>query len=138
MNAANHSSTSISVTWKSIPQEHRRGRIKEYTVTVTEVETGSFTRTTEANWGNNSIKILGLKKYTLYNVTVSASTSKGASSESKVYQIRTAEDGKVIINMIIANHHYHNHHHHYHHHHHHQHDHRRHHPHHYHHHHRHH
>ena len=117
--------------------EHRRGRIKEYTVTVTEVETGNFTRST-ANWGNNSIKIHGLKKYTLYNVTVSASTSKGASSESKVYQIRTAEDGKVIINMIIANHHYDKHHHHYHHHHHHQHDHRRHHRHHYHHHHRHH
>ena len=66
-------------------------------MTVTEVKTGIVNRTTVANWGNNSIKIHGLKKYTLYNVTVAASTGKGTSNESKVHQIRTAEDGKVIV-----------------------------------------
>ena len=120
MNAANDSSTSISVTWESIPEEHRRGVIIKYTVTITEADTGNVT-TAEADGWNNSIKIDGLKKYTLYNVTVSASTSKGTSIESNVSQIRTDEDGKVIVNMVNTYHHYRyhrHHHHHYRHHHH--------------------
>lgn len=91
---ANQSSTSVSVSWRRVPKEHRRGKIIAYVVKITDVSTETSTEKVYNDSNILNVTIDGLKKYTLYRVTVSAKTSKGASNASREYKLRTAEDGK--------------------------------------------
>ena len=94
-------STSITLSWDEVPKQHRRGEIIGYQLKIVEQDGGNVTQYNTTT--NRSLTIPGLKKFTFYNITVSARTSKGISNESQVFQIRTAEDGKptVIIDLLL-------------------------------------
>lgn len=100
VNGTKENSTSITVSWGSVPIQHRRGVIIGYVVTVVEHGGGSET---QYNASNRSLNIGGLKKFTFYNITVSARTSKGISNASAVFRIQTAEDGKLISYSCSVN-----------------------------------
>lgn len=84
-----------------MPTKHRRGEIG-YLVKVVEHGGGNVT---QYNTTKQSLTIGPLKKFTFYNITVSARTSKGISNASTVFRVQTAEDGKptVIIVRILLN-----------------------------------
>lgn len=85
-----------------MPTKHRRGEIG-YLVKV--VEHGGGNEEQHNTTTNRTLNISGLKKFTFYNITVSARTSKGISNASTAFRIQTAEDGKptVIIVRILLN-----------------------------------
>lgn len=97
----NKTSTSITLSWDAVPTKHRRGEIG-YLVKVVEHGGGNEE---QHNTTNRTLNISGLKKFTFYNITVSARTSKGISNASTVFRVQTAEDGKptVIIVRILLN-----------------------------------
>ena len=95
--AVNQSSTSITVSWNRVPKGHRRGKIIAYIVKITDLSTGNYTVEEYLNNRTRNVTIHNLKKYTFYEITVSAKTSKGASDPSASYPVQTAEDGKLII-----------------------------------------
>lgn len=97
----NKTSTSITLSWDAVPTKHRRGEIG-YLVKVVEHGGGNVT---QYNTTKQSLTIGPLKKFTFYNITVSARTSKGISNASTAFRIQTAEDGKptVIIVRILLN-----------------------------------
>ena len=87
------SSTSILVLWDEVPVEHRNGIITRYTITYqsqTENDNGSVSAAPDDRQKN----ITGLKEYVDYNITVFASTAKGAGPSSPVLVVRTDEDSK--------------------------------------------
>jgi len=96
----NESSTNITLSWDAVPIEHQRGEIIGYVVRV--VEQGGVNET-KYNATNRSITIRDLKKFTFYNIRVSARTSKGISNYSTVFEIRTAEDGKPTVKIVLLN-----------------------------------
>ena len=98
----NKTSTSITLSWDAVPTQHRRGEKIDYLVKVVEHGGGNVT---QYNTTKLSLTIGSLKKFTFYNITVSARTSKGISNASTVFRIQTAEDGKptVIIVRILLN-----------------------------------
>ena len=81
-----------------MPIKHRRGKIIGYLVKVQEHVGGNVT---EHNTTEQSLNITGLKKFTFYNITVSAGTSKGLSNASIVFRIQTAEDGKPTVIIVL-------------------------------------
>ena len=87
----------ITVTWDQVPEEHRRGEIIAYLVTVIELRSGNeVVNKTAYNVTSLKTTIPDLNPYTFYNITVSAWTSKGVSNASAMQQIRTKEDGKIF------------------------------------------
>lgn len=90
-----HNSTTISISWEAVPEQYRNGIIIGYNVSI--VESDGYLDT-ECMYLNSSgalhLTIDGLEKYTEYNITVSAKTSKGVSDESLVIHVQTAQDGE--------------------------------------------
>jgi len=93
-------STRITLSWEAVPIQHQRGEIISYVVKVVKSDGGNVT---QHNAATQRLDIGDLEKFTLYNITVSASTSKGTSNASSVFQIRTAEDGKPIVIIVALN-----------------------------------
>jgi len=98
----NKSSTSITLSWDEVPRQHQRGKIIGYVVKVVAEQGG--VNATQYNATDRSLTISDLEKFTLYNITVSARTSKGISNESQVFQIRTAQDGKPTVIVVLLLH----------------------------------
>ena len=89
----NTSSTSILVQWGEVPPDNQNGIIVNYTVTYKEVPNGSpLTKIVSAP--TNQTRLIGLKKYTNYNITVFASTAKGDGNVSEPIIVITDEDSK--------------------------------------------
>ncbi|KAJ7378569.1 hypothetical protein OS493_022557 [Desmophyllum pertusum] len=87
-------STSITVSWGSVPKRHQRGEIIGYIVTITDHNhnTGDWCEKFNVSSDHMTITLVDLDKFTVYYVTVSARTSKGESNDSAEYKIQTAED----------------------------------------------
>ena len=107
------SSTEISVVWDPVPKELRKGKIisyllivdddhspickenrppnhpKEDPICVKEIEVKNVDE-------DKSVKVpvVRLRKFTTYNVSVTASTSAGSSRPSNVINVTTDQDGK--------------------------------------------
>ena len=81
-----------------MPVQDRRGEIIGYLVKVQEHVGGNVTK---HNTTKRSLNITGLNKFTFYNITVSARTSKGFSNASIVFRIRTDEDGKPTVIIVL-------------------------------------
>ncbi|CAH3198822.1 unnamed protein product, partial [Porites evermanni] len=69
-------STSLYVSWNEVPDAYKNGIIRGYKVYYIEVKNGSSV-TENLPSGQRWLRIDGLRKYTLYNVTVLAYTVKG-------------------------------------------------------------
>ena len=89
----NTSSTSILVLWDEVPVVDQNGIITGYTINYqsqTENDNGSV----PADANKRHKELTGLKEYVDYNITVFASTAKGAGPSSSVLVVRTDEDSK--------------------------------------------
>ena len=70
-------STALHVRWNEVPDAYRNGVIRGYKVYYLEANSNGSSLTEDVPSGQQSLSITGLKKFTLYNVTVLAYTSKG-------------------------------------------------------------
>ena len=90
-----HNSTTISISWEAVPEEHRNGIIIGYIVNIYDDFPDLLNKTFNISGALNlHLTIYGLEKFTEYQITVSAKTSKGVSNESPVIDVQTAEDGE--------------------------------------------
>ena len=91
INKARTSSTSISV-----PAEKQNGMITGYTI-VYQAQTENHNGNKQAGPAKRKIEITGLRKYVVYDITVLASTVKGAGPPSSPgFEARTDKDSKYI------------------------------------------
>ncbi|XP_078352756.1 protein sidekick-1-like [Oculina patagonica] len=93
----NSSSTSILVMWDDVPADKQNGIITGYTITYhsqTENDNGSV----PAGPNERQQELTNLQEYVNYNITVFASTVKGAGPDSDpVIVVRTDQDSKYVI-----------------------------------------
>ena len=89
----NETSTSIFVQWDEVPANNQNGIIVNYTVTYTELRTGSSLDEVVIAPKRN-ITLVQLNKFTNYSITVFASTSKGGGSRSDPIFVITDEDSE--------------------------------------------
>lgn len=85
-------STRLDVSWNEVPNGYKNGIIRGYKTQYTEMMDNGSVETEHLEPWTRSLSITGLKKFTLYNITVLAYTSKGDGvSYSEV--IMTNQDG---------------------------------------------
>lgn len=85
-------SISLDVIWNEVPNGYKNGIIRGYKVQYTEMADNGSAEIEDLGPWKRSLSITGLKKFTLYNITVLAYTSKGDGVPySKV--IMTDQDG---------------------------------------------
>ena len=89
----NETSTSIFVQWDEVPADNQNGVIVNYTVTYTELPSGSSLDEV-AIVPKRNITLVLLKKFTDYSITVFASTSKGGGNRSDPIFVITDEDSE--------------------------------------------
>ena len=89
--AASVSSTSFVLSWSPPPTSQQNGIIREYTVNITEAQTGL---SIILNSTSTSVSVLSLHPYYTYECTVSAYTV-GIGPYSDVFSITTSEDGRL-------------------------------------------
>ena len=89
----NLSSTSILVEWGDIPEPERNGIILSYTV-IYEVPPDVPTRRQVVNASARQATLIGLNKFTEYEISVFANTSKGGGTGSEPIRVKTDEDSK--------------------------------------------
>ena len=87
----NETSISIFVQWDEVAADNQNGIIVNYTVTYTELHTGSSLDVVVIAPKRN-ITLVKLNKFTNYSITVFASTSKGGGSRSDPIFVITDED----------------------------------------------
>ena len=100
--AHNTSSTSIQITWDSIPPLEKYIATVAYHVTVIRADSFSDTEGLHAILGAcvNTTKMTlhrtNLRKYTAYRITVAGVTEKGVGNAGAQLTVLTDEDGKNI------------------------------------------
>jgi len=92
----NETSTSIFVQWDEVPADNQNGIIVNYTVTYTELSSGSSLDEVVIAPKRN-ITLEALEKFTNYSITVFASTSKGSGNRSDPIFVITDEDSKYNL-----------------------------------------
>ena len=92
----NETSTSIFVQWDEVPAGNQNGNIVNYTITYTELPSGSSLHEVVIAPKRN-ITLVQLNKFTNYSITVFASTSKGGGSRSDPIFVITGEDSKYNL-----------------------------------------
>ena len=90
------SSTSMTVTWESVPDIHQNGIITQYEVQYSTESAFGGTATVITPASNMTINLAGLEEYTEYSIRVSAHTVVGAGSFSQPLIATTHEDGKTL------------------------------------------
>ncbi len=88
-------STSIRVAWEAPPIENQRGILTNYTISyqMEGITTSAISMTVEASV--LFLELTGLEKFTMYSVTVSASTMIG-SGPGAVETVKTLSDSECI------------------------------------------
>lgn len=100
-----HNSTAISVAWDPVPKEHRNGKIISYLLILDENGLQNHPKKDpicgeeiEVNVvdedESENVTVDRLRKFTTYNVSVTANTSAGSSRPSDVINVKTGQDGK--------------------------------------------
>ncbi|XP_042605749.1 receptor-type tyrosine-protein phosphatase S isoform X9 [Cyprinus carpio] len=94
---SSHSSTTLMVSWRPPPAESQNGALAGYIVRYAVVGAGAEVNTEPVEEpavspSSNQIQLQRLEKWTLYRVTVAASTSVGPGPESEPLLCRTDED----------------------------------------------
>ncbi len=100
------SSTTLLVSWRPPPVESQNGALAGYTVRYAVVGGGAEVNTEPVEEpavppSSNQIQLQRLEKWTLYRVTVAASTSVGPGPESEPLLCRTDEDGNLFSSWNI-------------------------------------
>ena len=92
-------STSIQVTWAPPPDDNVNGIVREYIVRYSRVDDPPAGVTSLSTNETNAV-IVGLDKYTLYEVSVSAMTV--AEGPAGSVQVRTDSDGELVALSIYC------------------------------------
>ena len=90
------SSTSIQVQWGNVPAADQNGIILRYTVTYEALPDGS-PLTKEVSAPTMQATLTGLNEYTIYSITVFATTSKGNGNISAPIIVITDEGSKFAF-----------------------------------------
>ena len=85
-------STSVEITWDSLPSEDENGIIRYYVINVTVVQTGTQFQTTSTG---ESVVLSSLHPAYTYTVTVAAYTV-GEGPRSNTFTFQTLEDGESM------------------------------------------
>lgn len=90
------------VSWRPPPAESQNGALAGYIVRYAVVGAGAEVNTEPVEEpavspSSNQIQLQRLEKWTLYRVTVAASTSVGPGPESEPLLCRTDEDGNLKL-----------------------------------------
>ena len=86
--------------WGKVPAEQQNGIITGYTITY-QSQTENDNGNVPAGADDREKELTGLKEYVNYNVTVFASTVKGAGPRSDpVIFVRTDQDSKYVFNTL--------------------------------------
>ncbi|XP_074627585.1 protein sidekick-like isoform X3 [Acropora palmata] len=98
-----HNSTAISVAWDPVPKEHRNGKIISYLLILDENGLQNHPKKDPICGEENEVNVVDedesenvtvdrLRKFTTYNVSVTANTSAGSSRPSDVINVTTSQD----------------------------------------------
>ena len=93
MRGHNSSSTSILVIWDEVPVDQQNGIITGYTITY-QSQTENDNVNVKVDGSVRQTELTNLKEYVNYNITVFASTVKGAGPASDLIVVRTDQDSK--------------------------------------------
>ena len=96
--AARVSSTSFVLSWSPPPTSQQNGIIREYTVNITELQTGN---SIILNSTSTSVSVLSLHPYYTYGCVVSAYTVESG-PYSEVFTITTSEDGMLHFFLFLT------------------------------------
>ncbi len=101
------SSTTLLVSWRPPPAESQNGALAGYIVRYAVVGAGAEVNTEPVEEpavppSSNQIQLQRLEKWTLYRVTVAASTSVGPGPESELLLCRTDEDGNLKFVFLLV------------------------------------
>lgn len=98
MTAFNTSSTSINVTWETVPDDHVNGIVLGYRLFYKQADKAinDFSNLT-VNSSIFDIEINGLKFYTKYELRLLAFTMVGDGNISEPVYCMTDEDGKLLL-----------------------------------------
>jgi len=101
LTAYNSSSTSLTVIWGEVPDEHKNGIITEYTIKYKNNYESNFNYK-QVDGSTNRTELTGLEKYELYDIYIRAATSYGYGNYSQQPVIaQTAEDSKWRWHVFI-------------------------------------
>ena len=92
LNAWTTHSTEFQVTWKDVPDAYKNGIIQGFRISYAEANGNSQPVIKEVSPEERWISITGLKKFTLYNITILAFTRKGSGVTSSKIRM-TEQDG---------------------------------------------
>ena len=93
----NISSTGLQLQWSPIPVEKHNGKLLGYQVVVKSEQQKTEWNLTLNSTTKTSLKLNGLKKYSMYEVSVYGVTRLGRGPPG-VLTVRTDEDGKINNN----------------------------------------
>ena len=92
MRGQNTSSTSISVSWEEVQAELKNGIITGYSIKYQSLAE-SDNRVVQAGPNDRQANLTGLKKFVVYNISVTAFTVKGGGPPNFTV-VRTDQDSK--------------------------------------------
>ena len=92
LNAWTTDSSEFQVTWKDVPEAYKNGIIQGFRISYAEANGNSQSVIKDVSPEERWISITGLKKFTLYNITILAFTRKGSGISSSKIRM-TEQDG---------------------------------------------
>jgi len=90
----NSTSTSLFIHWRPVPANHQNGIILGYRVLYKRSRSLDKLKSRNVSALSTTIELKNLSKYTEYDVTVLAYTSKGNGMRAKFFTMSTTEDRK--------------------------------------------
>lgn len=96
LSVAKESSTSLFIHWRPVPRNHQNGKILGYRILYQKSNSREDVRAKNVSAVTNSTQLTNLTKFTKYDITILAYTSKGNGVRAKYFTVTTAEDRKFI------------------------------------------
>jgi len=90
----NSTSTSLFIHWRPVPANHQNGIILGYRVLYKRSRSLDKLKSRNVSTPSTTVELKNLSKYTEYDVTVLAYTSKGNGVRAKFFTVSTTEDRK--------------------------------------------
>ena len=84
----------MNITWSPPLPENQNGIITDYTVNITNIDTGEYRVIVTPN---NTLSVLSLQPHTDYEIIIYALTGGGDGPATIPITVRTHEDGKTCI-----------------------------------------
>ena len=90
----NSTSTSLFIHWRPVPANHQNGVILGYRVLYRRSWKLDKLKSRNVSALSTTVELKNLSKYTEYDITVLAYTSKGNGVQAKFFTVSTTEDRK--------------------------------------------